>query len=330
MNKKYLYLGYLKMSLKKLTEYKMKNIFILFTLIISILLTVSLHGQTDYVVSATNGVLVDNYNYEFDIYLLSTGTMPLELATFQVSIYFNEAISDSGTLSAEYIAETSTLEHSNQFPNPPNLTFTSEGGLVRQLRIAPKTPPGTGNGSVISNVEPGTRFGRFRITSSVPFDTAATVNWQWNYTSDLNQYSSYLNAYINSTNTNISNPSKFIMNLNYRLSSIEFLSANIKVFLEGSYTGGQMGTLLNTSGFIPTSQPFNNPPWNYTGTETVTTVPENVTDWILVELRSDETTVVDKRAAFIKNNGTLIDLNGVSNIKFPTATAGNYYRSNYS
>lgn len=35
--------------------------------------------------------------------------------------------------------------------------------------------------------------------------------------------------------------------------------------------------------------------------------------------------MVDRRAAFIKNDGTLVDLDGVSNIKIPTAAAGNYY-----
>lgn len=109
-------------------------------------------------------------------------------------------------------------------------------------------------------------------------------------------------------------------------SIMSFLSANIKVLLEGSYDiGGVMRTTLNNGGIIPLNQPFNTSPWNYTGTETVTTVPANVTDWILVELRSTSTTVVDRRAAFIKNDGTLVDLDGVSNIKFPTATAGDYY-----
>jgi hypothetical protein len=45
----------------------------------------------------------------------------------------------------------------------------------------------------------------------------------------------------------------------------------------------------------------------------------------LVELRSTITTFVDRRAAFLKNDGTLVDLDGISNIKFPTATATNYY-----
>jgi len=108
-------------------------------------------------------------------------------------------------------------------------------------------------------------------------------------------------------------------------SIMAFLSANIKVYLEGPYVGGQMSTFLNSSGYVPLTQPFNTTPWNYTGTESVTAVPSNVVDWVLVELRSTETTIADTRAAFIKNDGTLVDLDGVSNIKFPTAPAGDYY-----
>jgi hypothetical protein len=109
-------------------------------------------------------------------------------------------------------------------------------------------------------------------------------------------------------------------------SVMAFLSANIKVLLEGSYdAGGVMRTTLNLQEIIPPTQPFNTSPWNYTGSETVTTVPANVTDWILVELRSTITTFVDRRAAFLKNDGSLVDLDGVSNIKFPTATTGDYF-----
>ena len=104
------------------------------------------------------------------------------------------------------------------------------------------------------------------------------------------------------------------------------LSADIKVLLEGSYdAAGQMRTTINLQEQIPLSQPYNTSPWNYTGTESVTSIPANVVDWILVELRGTETTVADKRAAFLKNDGTLVDLDGVSNIKFSSAPAGDYY-----
>jgi hypothetical protein len=108
-------------------------------------------------------------------------------------------------------------------------------------------------------------------------------------------------------------------------SIMAFLSANIRVFLEGAYIGGQMSTFINILGYIPLTQPYNTAPWNYSGIESVTTIPANVTDWILVELRSTTTTLVDRRAAFLKNDGTLVDVDGVSNIKFPTAAAGDYY-----
>ena len=103
------------------------------------------------------------------------------------------------------------------------------------------------------------------------------------------------------------------------------LSANVKVFLEGSYVGGQMSTFLNSSNLIPLTQPYNTSPWNYTGTESVASIPQNIVDWVLVELRSSETTVVETRAAFLKNDGTLVDLDGTSNIKFPSTPEGDYF-----
>jgi hypothetical protein len=103
------------------------------------------------------------------------------------------------------------------------------------------------------------------------------------------------------------------------------LSANIRIFIEGAYVGGQMSTFLNSSNVIPLSQPYNTSPWSYAGTESVTSIPQNTVDWVLVELRSTETTVVETRAAFLKNDGTLVDLDGTSNIKFPSTPEGEYY-----
>ncbi len=38
---------------------------------------------------------------------------------------------------------------------------------------------------------------------------------------------------------------------------------NLKVFIEGPYYNGQMTPFLNVLGYLPTSQPYNTPPWNY-------------------------------------------------------------------
>ncbi|NWG29626.1 MAG: hypothetical protein HXY48_14005 [Ignavibacteriaceae bacterium] len=103
------------------------------------------------------------------------------------------------------------------------------------------------------------------------------------------------------------------------------LSANVRVFLEGPYLSGSMSTALNTGGSIPLSQPYYIDPWGYNGTETVASIPSGVVDWVLLELRSNPTTQVARRAAFVRSNGSLVDLDGTSNVSFTGVPAGNYY-----
>jgi hypothetical protein len=78
------------------------------------------------------------------------------------------------------------------------------------------------------------------------------------------------------------------------------------------------------------NQPFNTIPaadWYYTGTESVSSIPPNVVDWVLVQIRSAENaasagggTVVAEQAAFLLNNGNIVDLDGSSNLSFPGIT----------
>ena len=98
-----------------------------------------------------------------------------------------------------------------------------------------------------------------------------------------------------------------------------------KVLLQGPYSGSGMSTSLNSGGLIPLSQPYNGAPWNYAGTETVGAIPAGVVDWVIVQLRSDLTTTVATRAAFIKSDGMVVDVDGVSPVTIPDVSAGNYY-----
>ncbi len=108
---------------------------------------------------------------------------------------------------------------------------------------------------------------------------------------------------------------------------------SLTAFLEGPYSSGVMTTTLNTSGKIPLSQPYNIPPWNYTGTESVASIPPGVVDWVLVELRQASlpvnatgATVVSTKAAFINSSGSIVDLDGTSAIKFyNTVITSNLY-----
>jgi len=99
---------------------------------------------------------------------------------------------------------------------------------------------------------------------------------------------------------------------------------DLKVFLEGPFNGIDMNSNLNNSSFIPLSQPYNTLPWNYFGSEVVASIPNpDIVDWVLVEYRdaidaSSATSVtrISQQAAFILNNGDVVDLDGISNLLF--------------
>ena len=102
---------------------------------------------------------------------------------------------------------------------------------------------------------------------------------------------------------------------------IPFVSANIKVFLEGPYNGtGGMTTTLNTNSLIPLSSNDAYPTADYGYTEsTVAEIPNaDIVDWVLVEIRTGTAneTKVETRAAFLKSDGTIVDLDGISPVSF--------------
>jgi poly-gamma-glutamate synthesis protein (capsule biosynthesis protein) len=106
------------------------------------------------------------------------------------------------------------------------------------------------------------------------------------------------------------------------------IEADLTVFLEGPFNGSDMNTDLTNNpglaGSFPLSQPYNTAPWNYDGTESVISVPDpNITDWILVEFRdatdavsATEATTIERQAAFLKNDGSVVGLDGTSDLSF--------------
>jgi len=101
----------------------------------------------------------------------------------------------------------------------------------------------------------------------------------------------------------------------------------VKVLLEGPYNGLTMNTSLNTQGVIPLTQPYNLQPRNYSGAESVTSIPPGVVDWILLDLRTavDTTSIVGRRAAFLKSDGSIVDLDGNSAVSFIGIPNGSYF-----
>lgn len=116
-------------------------------------------------------------------------------------------------------------------------------------------------------------------------------------------------------------------------------SLSLKAFLEGPFNGSTMNTTLN--GILPISHPYNvtlpyfggTPEWYYTGAGSVAAIPNvNIVDWVLVDLRDATSAVAATPAAsiarfpaFILNNGTIVGLNGSSNIEFTNTITNNLY-----
>ncbi|MCB0749494.1 MAG: hypothetical protein KDC90_18695, partial [Ignavibacteriae bacterium] len=109
---------------------------------------------------------------------------------------------------------------------------------------------------------------------------------------------------------------------------LEKVYVDLKVMLEGAYSGPNMSTAI--AGVVPNNQPYNVAPWNYAGTETASISPgSDIVDWVLVELRTGgtpatATNIVETKAALLKQDGTIVDADGITNLNFSVA-AGNYY-----
>jgi uncharacterized repeat protein (TIGR01451 family) len=109
------------------------------------------------------------------------------------------------------------------------------------------------------------------------------------------------------------------------------VSLNTALYLEGAFNSftGELNTTLNKLGYLPgqkaasffaastpAGQPYSSAPWNYNGSEGMIynseadfsiPYPEDVVDWILVDIRSGKTseTSVTTRAALILKDGTV-------------------------
>lgn len=113
-----------------------------------------------------------------------------------------------------------------------------------------------------------------------------------------------------------------------------------------AYLGGVYNTGLNrhrdvTGAWVSVQQanalvqPYNNAAFgNYAGTENVlagayaaTGATTDKVDWVLLELRDQTTptTVVARKAAFIREDGMIVDVDGTSNVTFTGVSPGSYY-----
>ncbi len=109
------------------------------------------------------------------------------------------------------------------------------------------------------------------------------------------------------------------------------LLVETRLILEGAYDSqaGAMTTDLNEGDHLPTSQPFGDAPWNYGGSEGVSAgffdAHPDIVDWVLLELRNSDTgPVVASRAAFAREDGSVVELDGVNPVAFASVTPADF------
>ncbi len=145
------------------------------------------------------------------------------------------------------------------------------------------------------NISPGNLLGVFSSTSLPPDLTSNSGKILLHFNSDFST---------NRPGWEVSFTSEF-----------DKINLDLIIYLEGAFTGNGMSTILNPA-FLPLSQPFNRHPWNYYGCEKASAIPDtNITDWVLIELRdaaeisvASEETIIARRAAFLLNDGRIVDL----------------------
>lgn len=115
-----------------------------------------------------------------------------------------------------------------------------------------------------------------------------------------------------------------------------------KVFLQGAYntTTGLMNDNLRNLSFVPTTEPYSVAPYSNSfthagsgGGETVNPAVLNVTgndaivDWVFIELRdkNNASQVIATRSALLQRDGDIVDVDGVSPVKFSMLADNTYF-----
>lgn len=203
-------------NLKKLQTVKKSirtGLVLVFTFLMGMLYTSTSFGQENptYEIYITNEQQIDPMTYQFDVYLLSTGSVQLELAGFQAGISYDLSVLNGGTATGQIVPGTSDLTNTSQIPTNLTVglaTYTIDGRTVRFFNILGKIPPGAGNGSIISTVKngctaPGTRISTFRLVNSVPFAENSQMNHEFSTAPNVQKTNTGVTAYVNGVNTNV-------------------------------------------------------------------------------------------------------------------------------
>ena len=113
----------------------------------------------------------------------------------------------------------------------------------------------------------------------------------------------------------------------------------LKMFLQGAMVGSPdtlMRDDLRALGVIPNTEPYTDLPHflhiGDGGGETVNPIvfdvtgPDAIVDWVFVEIRSaiKNDSIIGTRAALLQRDGDIVDIDGISPVKFGVVQPGSY------
>ncbi len=150
-----------------------------------------------YLCELRNDVRIDANTYEFDVYMLQIEATTMEYAGMQFGINVNPGMRNGGTITVSYVTGSSGLLAA-QIPVDTDLSFNS---VTNCIEWSGTSHPGAGNGTIISNITPGTRVGRFRLSNTVSFGSV-TPDLAWNFSPATGRVTT-VSAYVFTTDTDI-------------------------------------------------------------------------------------------------------------------------------
>ena len=156
----------------------------------------------------TNQSKVDSKTYQFDVYVLRTGSNALEMAAIQLGIGIDTSITNGGSLTFSFVSGSSELVAA-QVPQTfivGTAFYTVNGVVYRCLNQTVRTGPGAGNGTVLSATKtgctsPGTRIGTYRLSNTRDFKSASSAKHILNTTAGAQRTVCAVTCYVNGINT---------------------------------------------------------------------------------------------------------------------------------
>jgi hypothetical protein len=294
-----------------------------------------------FVVQLSGGGIIPNQTVgiPFFIQVLAKDTMNATVTSFQgnVEITSTQALFAGGATSEDFTNGV-LASHliSAAAAGPETLSVVQTAG----------TATGTSNGFIVFNPSPSLSAlsATAKTTGEAPFTLSLTGTGFVPASTILLNGGARATTYSNSTtlttpitSADLSAPGIFVVTVinaapgggtsNPETLWVSPPIVKVKVFLEAAYQSGSMKTTLRSADLVPLSQPYTGAPWNYLGTEHATTLPANTVDWLLLELRTTTagSSLIARRAALLKSDGTVTDTDGSSPVAFPTIPRGVYY-----